>query len=299
MQLAWEKAFYLAGSTVIHIPSSRIQVFYPEEKTMSHITKGQRLCYGVICAAALLVAVLGFFAPKDLASAFTWMVLPPLHARFVGAIYLFGAVAMLGCLAARTQAEARWMVQMIGVWTGMLFIISILNLEAFDFRLLPVWIWFASYIIYPLIAIWMTWRGPKLQKGDPLPGPSLPAWSKAFLRIQGIVVSVLAILLFFFPNFMATIWPWKVTEVLAQMYAGPLLSYGLTSLLFSRQDKWLGIGAIVPGMFAFTAVTVIVSFMHINLFSFTELADLLWFGSFSIAAVILGVLTVRAMQVRA
>ena len=98
---------------------------------------------------------------------------------------------------------------------------------------------------------------------------------------------------------MATIWPWKVTEVLAQMYAGPLLSYGLTSLLFSRQDKWLGIGAIVPGMFAFTAVTVIVSFMHINLFSFTELADLLWFGSFSMAAVILGVLTVRAMQVRA
>jgi len=266
---------------------------------MLPITKGQRLFYGVICAAALLVAVLGFFAPKYLASIFTWMVLPPLHARFVGAIYLFGAVFMAGCLAARTQAEVRWAVQMIGIWTGMLFIISLLNLKAFDFKLLPVWIWFISYITYPIISIWMTWRQPKPQQADALPGPSLPAWSKGFLLTQGIVISVLAVLLFFIPNFMSTIWPWKVTPVLAQMYAGPLLSYGLGSLLFSRQDKWLGIRAIVPGMFVFTAGTVIVSVMHINLFSFTELADLLWFGSFSIATVMLGVLTVRAMQARA
>jgi hypothetical protein len=122
---------------------------------------------------------------------------------------------------------------------------------------------------------------------------------KGFLLAQGIVISVLAVLLFFIPNYMSTIWPWKVAPALAQMYAGPLLSYGLGSVLFSRQDKWLGIRAIVPGMFAFTAATVIVSFIHIILFTFTELADVLWFGSFGIAMIILGVLTVRVMQMRA
>jgi hypothetical protein len=266
---------------------------------MLPITKGQRLFYGVICAAALLVAVLGFFAPTYLASIFTWMVLPPLHARFVGAIYLFGAVFMAGCLAARTQAEVRWAVQMIGIWTGMLFIISLLNLKAFDFKLLPVWIWFGSYITYPIISIWMTWRQPKPQPAAALPGPALPVWSRGFLLTQGIIISILAVLLFFIPDFMSTIWPWAVTPVLTQMYAGPLLAYGLGSLLFSRQAKWLGIRAIVPGMLAFTAGTVVVSVIHINLFSFTELADVLWFGSFSIATVMLGVLTVRALQARA
>lgn len=263
---------------------------------MLPITKGQRLLYGVICAAALLVAGLGLFAPQYLASIFTWMVLPPLHARFVGAVYLFGAVFMAGCLAARTQAEVRWAVQMIGVWTGMLFIISLLNLEAFDFKQLPVRIWFISYITYPIISIWMTWRQPKPQQADALSGPSLPAWAKGFLLTQGIVVSALAALLFFAPGFMSTVWPWKVTPLLAQMYAGPLISYGLGSLLFSRQDTWLGIRAIVPGMFVFTAGTVIVSFMHLNLFSLTELADLLWFGTFGIATAMLGMLTFRAMQ---
>ncbi len=266
---------------------------------MLPITKGQRLFYGVICAAALLVAILGLFTPKFLASIFTWMVLPPLHARFVGAIYLFGAVYMAGCLMARSQAEVRGAVQMIGVWTGMLFIISILNLKAFDFKLLSVWIWFISYITYPIISIWMTLRQPKSGQEDTLLGASSPVWAKGFLITQGIIVCILAVLLFFIPTFMSTVWPWKVTPTLAQMYAGPLLSYGLGSLLFSRQDKWLGIRAIVPGMFAFALGTIIVSFIHINLFSFTELADLLWFGLFGIATVFLGMLTVRVMRVRA
>jgi len=266
---------------------------------MNPITKGQRIFYGTICAEALLVAVLGLFAPKYLASMFTWMVLPPLHARFVGAIYLFGAVFMAGCLMARSQAEVRGAFQLIGAWTGMMFIISLLNLSAFDFKLLPVWVWFISYIADPIIAAWLTWKQPKPQPADVLPGPSIPAWAKGFLLTQGIVISILAVLLFFIPAFISTVWPWKVTPALAQMYAGPLLSYGLGSLLFSRQDKWLGIRAIVPGMFAFAAGTMIVSFLHLSLFSFTEIADLLWFGLFGIATVILGMLTVRVIQVRA
>jgi len=266
---------------------------------MSSITPGQRVFFAVIFAAALLVAFLGLFNPVYLASIFTWLELPPLHARFVGAIYAFGAVFMAGCLSARYQAEVRWAVQLIGIWTGMLFIISLLNLGAFDFSLLPVQVWFASYIIYPLIALWMTIRqSPLGDAGDLLPGSELGAAAKGFLLAQGILFSVLAVLLFLAPTFMSTLWPWKVTAVLAQMYAGPLLAYGLGSLLFARQKKWLGVRAILPAMLVFTVTTVIISFVHIGLFSFGEIADLLWFGWFSIASLILALLTFRALQVR-
>ena len=43
---------------------------------MSLITTGQRIFFAVICAAALLVAILGLFNPTYLASIFTWLVLP-------------------------------------------------------------------------------------------------------------------------------------------------------------------------------------------------------------------------------
>ncbi len=263
---------------------------------MSPITQGQRIFFAVICAAALLVAILGLFNPAYLASIFTWLELPPLHARFVGAIYAFGAVFMAGCLAARYQPEVRWAVQLIGIWTGMLFVISLLNLSAFDFNLIPVQIWFASYIIYPIISLWMTVQQPHLMKAGDLPGLPLAGWAKGFLLIQGILFSLLAILLFSAPAFMSTLWPWKVTTVLAQMYAGPLLSYGLGSLLFSRQEKWLGVRAILPGMLVFTATTVIISFIHIGLFSFNEIPDLLWYGWFILATLILAIITFRALQ---
>jgi hypothetical protein len=263
---------------------------------MALITTGQRIFFGIICAAALLVAVLGLFNPAYLASIFTWLELPPLHARFVGAIYAFGAVFMAGCLAARYRAEVRWAVQLIGIWTGMLFIISLLNLSAFDFNLLPVQVWFASYIIYPIISLWMTLQQSHLMKAGDLSGPPLAGWARGFLLIQGILFSLLAALLFFAPAFMTTVWPWKVTPVLAQMYAGPLLSYGLGSLLFSWQEKWLGVRAILPGMLVFTVTTVIISFIHLGLFSFTELPDLLWFGWFILASLILALLTFRALQ---
>ena len=185
---------------------------------------------------------------------------------------------------------------MIGIWTGMLFLISLLNLGAFDFKLLPVQIWFASYIIYPIMAVWMTIRQSHRMDAADLPGLELGSGARGFLLAQGILFSLVAALLFFAPAFMSTLWPWKVTPVLAQMYAGPLLSYGLGSLLFARQTKWMGVRAILPGMLIFSAVTVIISFVHIGLFSFTEVADLLWFGWFMIASLILALLTFRAIQ---
>src|SRR6185503_3046559 len=173
------------------------------------ITPGQKIFFAVICAAALLVAILGLFNPAYLASIFTWLELPPLHARFVGTIYTFGAVFMAGCLVARYQPEVRWAVQLIGIWTGMLFLISLLNLSAFDFNLLPVQIWFASYISYPLISLWMTVRQSPLIKDVELPGLLLAGWAKGFLLVQGILFSLLAMLLFFAPTFMITVWPWN------------------------------------------------------------------------------------------
>ena len=263
---------------------------------MPLITRGQRIFFAVISAAALLVAILGLFNPAYLASIFTWLELPPLHARFVGAIYAYGAVFMAVCLVARYQAEVRWAVQLIGIWTGMLLIISLLNLSAFDVGLLPVQIWFASYIIYPLIALWMTLTQPHLMKAGELPGLWLPGWAKGFLFLQGVLFTLLAVTLFLVPEFMTTLWPWNVTPVLAQMYAGPLLSYGLGSLLFSRQEMWLGVRSILPGMLAFSAITLLISVLHISLFSFTEVPDLLWFGWFTVASLILAVLTFRSLQ---
>ncbi len=57
----------------------------------------ERAYLGTITVAALFVAYLGFVAPKRMDKSFTWAALPPLHARFVASLYLFGTVYLGAC----------------------------------------------------------------------------------------------------------------------------------------------------------------------------------------------------------
>jgi hypothetical protein len=81
-----------------------------------------------------------------------------------------------------------------------------------------------------------------------------------------------------------------------QIYAGPLLSYGLGSFAICAAGRSGWSACNSTGMLVFTATTMIISFIHIGLFSFSEIADLLWFGWFILASLILAVLSFRALQ---
>jgi hypothetical protein len=60
----------------------------------------------------------------------------------------------------------------------------------------------------------------------------------------------------------------------------------------------MGIRALLPGTLVFSATTIVISFLHIDLFTFSETADLIWFGWFILATAILVYMTVRSMQVQ-
>ncbi len=261
---------------------------------MTSIPRSYKIFYGVICAAALLIGFLGYFAPTRLAEITSWLTLPPLHARFVGALYFYGAVFMAGCMMARQHAEVRYAMPMIAIWTGLLFVISILSLGAFDLTLLPPWIWFASYLIYPLIALWFTWKQRHMDNS--LSGEHLPNWAKNFLLVQGIIVGLFSLALVLTPNLMGALWPWKLTPLLAQTYGGPLLASGIGSYMFAQRGTWSAVRTVAPAMFVFTTLVLLASVIHRNLFSMSELNDLIWFIAFGVETVFLGLITVRALR---
>ena len=73
---------------------------------------------------------------------------PPLHARFLGAMYLSGLTLQIAGLTASRWATIRVVPLITAVWTGGLFVVSLLHLEVFDFGAARVIIWFAAYSIY-------------------------------------------------------------------------------------------------------------------------------------------------------
>ena len=89
---------------------------------MNEVTGRQRVYFAAVGLLALWVGVWGYFIPSHADVALPWLV-PPLHARFLGAIYLSGATFMVGCLLARQWAEVRVVLPMIALWTGLLLLV--------------------------------------------------------------------------------------------------------------------------------------------------------------------------------
>jgi hypothetical protein len=262
---------------------------------MRAITRAERIYFGAVGLLALWVGIWGYFIPDNVDKAIPWLV-PPLHARFLGAMYLSGTTFMIGGILSRYYAEVRVMVRALAIWTGMLFIVSLFYLGEFDYSRTQVWIWFGAYIIYPLIALWLMWQNRTLRENSS--GVRLPSWVRSYLLVQGVVVTALALVLLLAPDFMVTVWPWKITRLLAQIYSAPFLAYGLSSLMISRLDTWDEIRVVVAGTFVFAIGVLLASLIHRTLFSPGNVSTWLWFGGFLLASLMLGLLTIRAIQAR-
>jgi hypothetical protein len=262
---------------------------------MTAVTRGQRIYFGAVGLLALWVGIWGYFIPNQVDQAIPWLV-PPLHARFLGAMYLSGTTFMIGGILSQYYAEVRVMIRVILIWTGMLFVISLFYLDEFDYSRTQVWIWFGAYIIYPLIALWLMWNDRNLREN--MSGVSLPEWVRNYLLIQGIVVTALALVLLLAPALMVTVWPWKITRLLAQIYSAPFLAYGLSSLMIGRLGTWDEIRVVVTATFVFAMGVLLASFIHSALFSLANISTWLWFGGFLLATLILGFITIQAIRER-
>ena len=248
------------------------------------LTRGQKVFYGFVLALAAVVGVWGLFLPLQVDRVLPFLV-PPLHARFLGSMYLSGATFMALGMLAKRWAEMRIVTPMIAIWTGTLCVVSLFYLELFLWARVQVWIWFLAYTIYPLVALWISWRRRK----DREPGPGGPAsrGARTSLAILGVVTTALAVALLVAPAAMAAVWPWRISPVLAQIYGAPFLSYGLGSWISSRPRPWSEARIVVISTAVFTLLVLGASIVHRGLFDPGRPATWVWFSGLFVASVAL------------
>lgn len=248
------------------------------------VTFSQKVFFFSVLALAAWVGYWGMFVPAQVDMALPFKV-PPLHARFLGAMYFSGATAMLLSIIAKSWSEVRIIAPMISIWTGFLGVISMLHLEAFNWARTQVWTWFFAYICFPIIAAWLAWR--QRSQTEPTPTRDLSTALRIYLYIQGGVATAFALGLLFAPQAMTAFWPWKITSILAHIYSAPFLSYGFGSLYAAQQRNWNEARIPAYAILAFTVLVLIASYLHAQLFKFGTPSAWLWFGSFGIATLAL------------
>jgi hypothetical protein len=259
---------------------------------MTRLNWIHRIYFAAVGLLALRVGYAGYFTPAEIGEMIPWQV-PPLHSRFLGAMYLSGLVFMIGAVLARLWCEVRAVVPMISIWTGMLFVVSLLHYDAFDYSLSQVWVWYGAYFAYPVIAAWLAWRH-RADKSQPEGSVDLASWARKYFYAQGTVLTLAALALLLAPSAMIAAWPWKATPLLLQIYSAPFLSYGLGSFILARQRSWLEVRLGAAALFTFSALILAASILHRRLFSLAENPDRMWFALFGTATVMLAAITVKA-----
>jgi hypothetical protein len=267
-------------------------------RPVAEVTSGERTYFAAVGLLALWVGVWGAFVPDRVDAALPFLV-PPLHARFLGVMYLSGLTLMVGGILARSWCEIRVLPPITALWTGGLFVVSLFHLEAFDLDAATarVTIWFAAYLVYPLVAVALMWRH-RGEVGDVHGGPPLPRWVVSTLRAQGAVATAVALLLLVAPGTMVDVWPWPITTLLAQIYFAPLFAYGVGSFVLanSRSGPDVRVGAAT--MLVFAVGVLIASALHLDLFSAGDVSDWLWFLAFGAAAIGLAAITAWSFRSR-
>ena len=237
---------------------------------------------------ALWVGAWGYFVPAEVVRALPWPV-PGLHARFIAAMYLAGLLAMLLALAAKTLAEVRIPVALAAIWTGMLLLVSMLHLEAFDFAKTQVWFWMGAYAVFPLWGAWLYFG-----KGASAAATRRPA-DPALMAI-GIVCLLLAAGLLAVPAQMIAAWPWKLPPLLASIYAGPFVAYGVCAFMLAREARPEARRIVLASMLAFAALAIVASLLHLALFSFAGPSAWVWFGLLAASGALLASRLVQARR---
>jgi hypothetical protein len=244
----------------------------------------QRVLFACVLSFAGWVAFWGLFRPTSVARAIPFTV-PPLHARFLGAMYLSGAVFMFLGMLGRQWHEVRVVTLTLAVWTGMLGIVSLFHLELFNWSRDQVWFWFFAYICFPLVALWVAWC--QRSGSDHPAGAGLADALRFYLYTQGTVAVVLAVSLLFAPQFMTTLWPWKIPVAVAHIYGAPFLSFSTGSLYAARQRAWSEVRIQILGTLVFAVGVLTASRIHIKLFNFQTPSAWIWFGGFGLVSVAL------------
>lgn len=251
--------------------------------------------FGVL--AGLFPAYYGLTDPAKLDRAFSWAALPPLHARFVGAFYLFAVLYTLGLLLARHRWQVGSGFLAVTIFTGVTGILNAINLDAFDFDETTVRIWIAVYIVFPLAGLALAYLhrhdADAAEHGRPI-----APWARTWLLVQAVVYAVVGALLLFARDAAADAWPWAVTETLAQFYGGAFLGLAYVSWHSARRRHWAALVAVVPPFLVFAVVTIVVSLVHGGLFDGGDPAAWAWFAFFGASAAALTAMLAVMLRAR-
>jgi hypothetical protein len=175
--------------------------------------------------------------PANSATNFAWPINPVVMAAVLGAFYITAAPLFLLPLFAKRWENIRTMILPAALFSTVQFAATFLHWDKFSIGTTPFYVWLASYLLPPpiFVAAYLWHERKAGSQAVPSTDP-IPSWLHRLLVICGGLLTLIAILTFFVPSFLISIFPWQLTPLTARSLSGWLIAVGTILLWMSREN---------------------------------------------------------------
>ena len=203
-----------------------------------------------------------FLFPRASAALWPWP-LPPLAARFMGALFVGGAVCSLVCLRAPTRRDTFVLVWLalgdaLIVLTGLLAIAGVGRTAA----LVGFLVFFAALASLLCLA---ALTGEGAASSPPLPA-ALLRLLRGFFAIHLLVVLPVGVVMFFAPAWAQPLWPWKMTPLNIRLIGSFFFGAAFISTWALGESSAQSLRAVLALYTTFASLATLAALMHFGLF---------------------------------
>jgi hypothetical protein len=180
-----------------------------------------------------------FLRPENTATNFAWPIKPDVMAATLGAFYLASAFIFVLPLFATSWQQVRVMILPAAAFCTAMLVATFLHWDKFSVGTFPFWLWFASYLLPPpiFVALYLLHQRDAAPVGAGIEVP-LPAWARAFFRVNGFVLAGIAVVGFAVPSVLSDIAPWSMTPLTTRTLCGWLVPIALLQLSVAWEGDW-------------------------------------------------------------
>jgi hypothetical protein len=176
-----------------------------------------------------------FLLPEQTDRYFSWTVVPPITATFMGAVTLAGGTLVWSSLRQTSYVQARLAIVSPWAFWVVMGVVTFVHLDRFHLdsphltARLATWVWIVLYIVVPLwflvVVIAVGRRGIHTPARFPL-----SRWFRSILVLQATPVTAIGLAMLVVPHRSADGWPWSLSPLTARTVGAWLLATGVLVL---------------------------------------------------------------------
>lgn len=201
------------------------------------LSTGTKVLCWVIVLQALDAFISLVFFPTQTDQFFAWKINPPINAVLLGLLYP-STVIFLSQAAIRGRWETlRYLIPTLLYSTIMLTIATFLHFDKFNTGVL-LYLWVGTYIIVPLLLIWVYWRYQRQSATWEVIGRPVRAPTRILALTIGVILLSASLTALIWPGLITARAPWPMAPLIVRAFASIWGAFSIGLLWFAREKDW-------------------------------------------------------------